>query len=97
MTNSDLFVAILDTVARECEVSPQDILGSRRTIEIVDARYLLVFFLSFAGFNTPAISRRTNLSPQCINQILRQFPDRRKQSGKLFELTFQRIRNDLEM
>lgn len=68
-----------------------------KTREAVDARYLLVYFLSrFAGLDTSYIARTLGMTPQGIRKMLNTFDDRRKQSGKIFEITFQRIKNSLE-
>lgn len=97
MCKSDLFNAIITLIGVETEVSEAEILGKSKTIEVVDARYLLVYFLArHAGFSNGVIAKKLSITPQAVAQILRNFDLRRKQSGKFFEITFNRISNALK-
>lgn len=49
MCKSDVFNRILEIVAQETEVSAEEIIGKRRTIEVVDARRILFFLLRKEG------------------------------------------------
>ncbi|MCH5332051.1 MAG: hypothetical protein J1E33_06580 [Alistipes sp.] len=95
MCKSELFNSILQVVEQETEIA--DVLHNKsRTLEVVDARYLLVYFLrNYAGYNNGYIAERMNMTNQGINKILRNFDTRRRQNGNFFEATFQRIRNQL--
>lgn len=98
MCKKDFFNRILAVV--ECETEINDGIlqcPKTKTREAVDARYLLVYFLNhFAGFDASYIARTLGMTPQGIRKMLNTFDDRRKQGGKIFEITFQRIKNTLE-
>lgn len=97
MCKKDLFNRILDIVSSETEVNVEAIINTKnKTLEVVDARFLLVYFLNREGYNIPYISKNLHITNQCANYIIRNFDDRRKISGKMFEITFQRIRKVLE-
>lgn len=46
MCKSELYRQILGTVSQETEISEERILSKAKNAEIVDARYLLVYFLA---------------------------------------------------
>lgn len=97
MSKSEVFNEIFAVVMAETEVSEAEIIGKCKTIEVVDARYLLVYFLArHAGFTNNAIAKKLAMTPQAVAQILRNFDLRRKQSGRFFEITFVRIAKALE-
>lgn len=56
MCKSELYRQILGTVSQETEISEERILSKAKNAEIVDARYLLVYFLWRQGFHAPVIS-----------------------------------------
>ena len=45
MCKEDIFNEIIQVVSRETEISPRIILSGSKETEVVDARYLLVYFL----------------------------------------------------
>lgn len=95
MCKSELFNRILQIVEQETEIDDVEH-NKSRTLEVVDARYLLVYFLSnYAGYNNGYIAKRLNMTNQGVNKILRNFDTRRRQNGNFFEATFMRIRNQL--
>lgn len=98
MCKNDFFNHILTVVECETEVGREILQGPMiKTREAVDARYLLIYFLNhFAGFDSSYIARALGMTPQGVRKIINAFDDRRKQSGKIFEITFQRIKNTLE-
>ena len=86
MCKSELYRQILGTVSQETEISEERILSKAKNAEIVDARYLLVYFLWRQGFHAPVISSLMNFSRRPIEKMISQFDLRRKQSGKMFEM-----------
>lgn len=97
MCKNDFFNRILAVVECETEVSKADILTSKaKTRDIVDARYLLIYFLNELGLDASYIARCISMTRQGVRQILNTFDLRRKQGGKIFEITFQRIRKTIE-
>jgi hypothetical protein len=97
MCKSEIFETVLAAVAKETEIPIEKIVGGGKTREEVDARYLVVYYLKYAGFYESDIARMLRITRQAVGAILRQFETRRKQSGKIFEIIFLRIRNALEM
>lgn len=49
MCKSEIFAEILNLVGKETEVSPELILSSSKVTEVVDARSIVVFFLTEYG------------------------------------------------
>ena len=50
MCKADIFNEIIQIVSRETEIAPKVILSGSKEAEVVDARYLLVYFLFKEGF-----------------------------------------------
>ena len=94
MCKSEIFETVLSAVAKEAEIPIEKIRGKTR--EEVDARYLAVYYLKYAGFYESDIARMLRITRQAVGAILRQFETRRKQSGKIFEITFIRVGNVLK-
>lgn len=91
-----IFERVLRTVVAETEISAQIIMSRCNEQEVVDARYLLVYFLRREGFAPCGIAVRLRMTPQGVSQILRKFDDRKAQGGRIFEITYKRIGNELE-
>ena len=97
MRKTELFAQILKTVANETELTPEQILSCCRTAETVDARYMLVYLLRREGIYIGEIARMMNFSRRGIEKMLSQFDDRHTQSGRIFELAFERIANKVRI
>lgn len=69
MCKSELYRQILGTVSQETEISEERILSKAKNAEIVDARYLLVYFLWRQGFHAPVISSLMNFSRMLLVRI----------------------------
>ena len=95
MRKSEIFARILAAVAEETELSTLEILSHRKTTEIVDARYLLVYLLFCYRFYRSEIARHLNITPQAVGRIFTGFDDRCKQN-RFLELSLNRIRTELE-
>lgn len=95
MRKSELFARILAAVAEETELSTLEILSNRKTFEIVDARYLLVYLLVYFRFYRSEIARYLHITPQAVGRIFTGFNDRCKQNNFL-ELSLNRIQTKLE-
>lgn len=98
MGKKNVFYEIFDIVMSETEVEKEHILNSAvKTREVVDARYLLVYFLhDYAGFDISFVARMLSMTPQGVRLIVSSFDDRKEQSGKFFEITLERIRKRME-
>ena len=55
MCKADIFNEIIQIVSRETEIAPKVILSGSKEAEVVDARYLLVYFLFKEGFYFPGL------------------------------------------
>ena len=55
MCKADIFNEIIQIVSRETEIAPKVILSGSKEAEVVDARYLLVYFLFKEGFTLPRL------------------------------------------
>lgn len=95
MRKSELFAQILSAVAEETELSTSEILSNRKTTEIVDARYLLVYLLVYFRFYRSEIARHLNITPQAVGRIFTNFDSRCKQN-RILESNLNRIRTELE-
>ena len=56
MCKSEIFATIIKIVSMETEVSESLILSDCKSTDTVDARYLLVYFLSQSGLYPPSIA-----------------------------------------
>ena len=95
MRKSEIFARILAAVAQETELSTSEILSNRKTTEIVDARYILVYLLVYHRFYRSEIARHLNITPQAVGRIFTGFDSRCKQN-RFLELSLNRIRTELE-
>lgn len=100
MSKKTVFYEIFDIVMSETEVEKSLLISPMsKSREVVDARYLLIHFLhnkDYAGFDFAFISKMMNMTPQGVRGISLGFENRLKQSGKFFEITFERIKKRME-
>lgn len=59
MTKQEIFTHIIDTCARVCGVSNEEIMNGRKNDSVVIARSIAVFWLNAAGFSVADIMRCT--------------------------------------
>ncbi|MCM1031559.1 MAG: hypothetical protein NC410_09005 [Oscillibacter sp.] len=94
MCKSRIFAEILNIVSSETEVSASQILSKKKDEETVDARYILVYFLSLKGLTQAQISRLINKDVRTVNNILNGFEER-KYTRKMFGINLENIRKQL--
>lgn len=94
MSKTELFDHILHLVAEETELPAGRILSKRRDTETVDARYLLVHFLSDTGFSPSYIAQRIGFTERAVQKIQTHF-DERLSFQKLLRINFEHITNKL--
>ena len=94
MCKSEIFAEILQVVSQETEIPPEQILSSRKDEETVDARYLLVYFLSQNGFCSSRIAFCIHKDIRTVNFIITRFEER-KASRKLFGILLENIKKVL--
>ena len=91
MCKSEIFANVLEIVSKETEISASLILSDCKQMEVEDARYLLVYFLSQKGFYPSKIATQINKTKRAINYILTHFKDRLS-SGKMMRIQFENIK-----
>lgn len=91
MCKSEIFAEILNIVSDETEIPVDQILSSDKDAETVDARYLLVYFLSQIGFYPSKIAQRINKTKRAVNYMLSNFSDRIV-SGKMMRMQMDNIK-----
>lgn len=94
MCKSRIFAEVLNVVASETEVPAEQILSCKKDEETVDARYLLVYFLSLEGFTQVQISRLIGKDVRTVNNILNGF-DMRRMNRKMFGINLENVRKQL--
>lgn len=97
MSKTEIFQKVLKAVSEETELSEEEILGDRKTTEIVDARYIVVKTLFKIGLYPTQIASLMERSQQSINSILRNFEIREKQGGRQFAVIMQRVHRSLDI
>lgn len=95
MRKSELFRAILESVAYETEVDSGRILSHSRVAEVVDARHIIVRLLWRENMYIVEIARFMNLSRRAVERIVSSFDSRLKSNRRQLKLAFDRVSNDL--
>lgn len=90
MYQSEIFAKILQAVSEETEMSSESILSSSKETEVVDARYLLVYFLFRQGFYPSQIARRIGKTRRSVNYMLSRYHIR-EGSGKMMRIQRENI------
>lgn len=91
MSKSDIFNDILRKVSEETEISCPQILSRRKDMETVDARYLLVHFLSETGFSPSYIVAKIGVRERTVTHILTNF-DVRLSTQKMLRIQCENMR-----
>lgn len=91
MYKSEIFSRTLQIVSEETEIPAESILSSSKETDIVDARYLLVYFLFQQGFYPSQIARRIYKTKRAVNYMLARFYGR-MESGKMMRIQKENIR-----
>lgn len=94
MCKSEIFATIMKVVSTETEVSESLILSDCKSTDTVDARYLLVYFLSQSGLYLPSIASYIHKTNRSVNYILANFENRLKQ-GKIMRVYMEKIKKSL--
>jgi len=94
MCKSEIFAEILKLVGKETEVSTELILSPSKVTEVVDARSIVVFFLTEYGLYPEQIAALLHKTSASIRYLISNF-DRRKDSNKMIAIYLQNIRKSL--
>lgn len=74
MSKSEIFNSLLRMVSEETEIPCSQILtGKKKDMKTVDARYLLVHFLSETGFSPSYIASKTGITERTVTYIITNF------------------------
>lgn len=90
MCKSEIFAKILHEVSEAMEVPEFDIISGCRNAEVVDARYILVYFLHKKGFYASTIAPFLNCRKRSVNHMISEFDSRMKNSP-MMRLCFDRL------
>lgn len=81
MERLEYFSKVMKVVTELMEVSDQDILGRSRSLEVVDARWMVIFLMREKGYTTKQIAPLMNHPIRTINHALNYFYARAKNAG----------------
>lgn len=77
MCKSEIFAEILNIVGKETEVSTELILSSSKVTEVVDARSIVVFFLTEYGLYPEQIATLLHKTSASIRYLISTFESRK--------------------
>ena len=95
MCKSEIFAEILNLVGKETEVSTELILSSSKVTEVVDARSIVVFFLTEFGLYPEQIATLLHKTSASVRYLISTF-ESRKTTNKMIAIYLQNIRKWLE-
>ena len=95
MKKSEIFASVLQTVSKITEIPVENILSCDKTIETVDARFLLAKVLFDSGFYPGEIARFMSRTKPGIRYLLSCFDDRIR-SCRMMEINREYIRREPE-
>lgn len=95
MGKSEDFSKVIKVVTELTEVSEESILGRSREAEVVDARWMVIYFMKMKGYCTNEISELIQHPNRTVNHALQSLPRRLKlissDIGNNFELAKQQL------
>lgn len=94
MNKNELILYIFSSVANETGITKDQILSKIKTEEVVDARHMVVKFLSESGLYPSSIARIFNVTPRCISYILSAFDDRIN-TNRMMKFAYKRIEENI--
>lgn len=97
VTTGYTFDDILDVVAKAAEVDASAILSKNRTVEVVDARHVLVQILADQDWQPARIARKLDLTEGTVSRILDHFHNRCKYGGWTINNTLNIARNTIKV
>lgn len=83
MKKTDIFHITARIISTECEIPVDRILSKSRDVETVDARYLLIYFLSKQGLYPNCIAKLIGRTARSVTGALSKIDDR-KQASRYF-------------
>ena len=95
MCKTQLFNTVLQLVSEETEIPECLILSHSRSVEIVDARSILVNILAERGIYPVQIADYIHHTPASVRNLITDY-NARKNNNHLIDIMSKRIRNSLE-
>lgn len=95
MRKSQIFTLVLEAVSRETEIPSELILSSCKQTEVVDARSLLVHFLSLQGLYPSQIALLIGKTPASVRYLMSHF-SARKTTCKMLEIQTENVHKSIE-
>ena len=89
------FSKVIKVVTELTDVTEQDILGKSRVQEVVDARWMVMYFLKERGFSTEEIARLTLHPERTVRNAIHDIKKRAKFSCNGFGNIFFTARQQL--
>ena len=74
------FSKVIKVVTELTDVSDQEILGKSRKENVVDARWMVIYFMRMMGYESKEIAKLINHPERTINNATQMFLDRVKYS-----------------
>lgn len=81
VTTGKTFEEILEVVAKVAEVDREAILSKNKTVEVVDARHVLVQILVEQGWYPARIARKLGITEGTVSRTIDHFNDRCRRGG----------------
>ena len=95
MGKSEDFSKVIKVVTELTDVTEQDVLGKSRVKEVVDAMWMVIYFMKMKGYCTNEISELIRHPNRTVNHALKLLPRRLKlvssDIGNNFELARQQL------
>lgn len=96
MNGSEYFGKVIKVVTELTEVSEDSILGKSREVEVVDARWMVIYLMREKGFPTRQISTLIQHPERTVNHAINSFSDRVRYSyngiGNILAIARQQLR-----
>ena len=83
MGKSEDFSKVIKVVTELTDVTEQDVLGKSRVKEVVDARWMVIYFMKVMGYHTSDIAKLINHPERTVNHATQMFLDRVRYSNYL--------------
>lgn len=78
------FSKVIKVVTELTEVTAQEILGKSRVQEVVDARWMVIYFMKMKGYCTKEISELVMHPERTVNHALQTIPQKMKLISSAF-------------
>ena len=78
------FSKVIKVVTELTDVTAQEILGKSRVQEVVDARWMVIYFMKMKGYCTKEISELVMHPERTVNHALQTIPQRMKLISSAF-------------